>query len=173
MQVKLWKKIKRGLQSYQHALTAESKAARKRKQLPSSLSLQRHRVKNSTRLEKRQEKRGSENSLQNNHQRGQGRLSRAASSLLHLLKSLDSVTPPLGSQGQEQRRECSSSSPADPAVSGASVNSLHPFNILQTGHWKRECLFAGLVRHCIPRKELISRRTWLEQIITSSFTSLL
>jgi len=100
-----------------------------------------------------------ENSLENNHQRGQGRLSRAASSLVQLLKSLDSVTPPLGSQGQKQRKEGSSSSPADLTVSGASVNSLHPFNILQTGHWKRECLpavFAGLVRHCVPRKELIS-----------------
>lgn len=165
----MWK-IKQGLQPYQYVLTAESKTAIKRKQLPSSFSLQKHRVKNSSRLGKTQEKRCSENSLQNNHQRVQDRLSRVASSLLHLLKSLDSVTPPLGSQGQEQRREGSSSSPADPAVSG--VNSLHPFNILQTGHWKRECLFTGLVRHCVPRKELISLRTWLEPIITSSMTSL-
>lgn len=59
--------------------------------------------------------------LQNKITRGQGRLSRAASSLVQLLKSLHSVTPPLGSQGQKQRKKGSSSSPADLAVSGVSV----------------------------------------------------
>lgn len=103
------------------------------------------------------------------HQRGQHRQSRVASSLTHLLKSLDSVAPPLGSQGQEVRKEGSSSSPADLGVSGVSGNSLSPFNILLTGYWKRECLFAGLVRHCVPKKGLSPVETWLHPVLSLSY----
>lgn len=129
------------LQPYPDPLTA-SLTVRKRKQTPllypcrdafkNAISLGKNKktqnktTKNKTtnkKLKKKNKgkKEGIKICLQNKITRGQGRLSRAASSLVQLLKSLHSVTPPLGSQGQKQRKKGSSSSPADLAVSGVSV----------------------------------------------------